>query len=285
MEKKLCIVTGANRGIGRAIAEDIARQEHQVVLVCRNEDSGKAVLNKLRTSYGNSTTELVIGDLSSIAKTKALAKILLERYPRINVLIHNAGIWPSKLIKNEDGLELAFTVNYLSLFYLTHLLLDRLKESAPVRIVLVSAALYSRGSVNMKLTPWGGDFHRLKTYMNTKLCGILFMRKLAPQLDGTGITINAVHPGVIRTGLGNFGGPLGLMLRIVKRMFKAPEYGAKGPIHLALSPDIQSNGCYYDKLQENKLGGEALDDNLADQLWHLSKQLCGIHSYFTKPGE
>ena len=276
MGEKVCIVTGANRGIGCAIATGIAQQGHQSVLVCRNEDSGNITLNRLRTTYGETAADLVLGDLSSIRNVNTLAQELLERFPRIDILIHNAGIWPSKLVKNDDGLELAFMVNYLAPFYLTQLLLNRLKASSPARIVLVSAGLYTNGSVNLERTPWGDDFHRMKTYMNTKLCGILFMRKLAPMLTGTGVIINAVHPGVIRTGLGDFGGVIGVTLRVFKLLLGSPKKGAKGPIHLALAPNVRSNGGYYDKLKEKALVEKALDDNLANELWDLSKKLCGI---------
>ncbi len=274
MDEKVCIVTGANRGIGRAIAEGIVRKGHQVILVCRNETTGNFALNKLRSTFPK--TDLVIGDLSSIKSVNTLTQELLNRFPRIDVLIHNAGIWPSQLTKNKDGLEMAFMVNHLAPFYMTHLLLDRLKSSNSARIVLVNAGLYVRGSVDLKRTPWGDDFHRMKTYMNTKLCGILFMRKLAPMLEGTGVTINAVHPGVIRTGLGDFGGVIGVILRGFKLFMGSPKKGAKGPIHLALSSSVRSNGGYYDKIKEKALVSIALDDTLANELWDLSQELCGI---------
>lgn len=276
MDEKVCIVTGANRGIGYAIAEGIVQKGRQVVLVCRDEASGNKALNKFHTSYPQTAVELIIGDLSSIESVNSLAQELLNRFPRIDVLIHNAGIWPSKLTKNKDGLEMAFMVNYLAPFYMTHLLLNRLKASNPARIVLVSAGLYVRGLVDLKRTPWGDDFHKIKTYMNTKLCGILFMRKLAGMLEGTGVAINAVHPGVIRTGLGDFGGVIGVILRGFKLFMDSPKKGAKGPIHLALSPNVQSNGSYYDKTKEKALVEKALDDSLANELWDLSEQLCGI---------
>lgn len=276
MSKKVCIVTGANRGIGRAIAEGIIQQGHQVVLVCRNQSSCEFVLYSLRSKFRETAAELIIGDLSSIKNVNTLSQALLNRFPRIDVLIHNAGIWPSKLTKTEDGLEMAFMVNHLAPFYMTHLLLDRLKASNPARIVLVSAGLYTHGSVDLKQTPYGDDFHRMKTYMNTKLCGILFMRKLAPMLEGTGVTINAVHPGVIRTGLLDFGGVIGVLLRGSKLFMGSPTKGAKSPIHLALSPSVQSNGSYYDKMKEKALVEKALDDSLANELWELSIELCGI---------
>ena len=123
MQKKICIVTGANRGIGRGIAENIAKQGHQAILVCRNVSKGKEVVESISSKYGKTSTQLIPGDLSSIKKVEILASTLLKKFHKINVLIHNAGVWPSKLQKTEDGLELAFMVNQLAPFYLTHLLL------------------------------------------------------------------------------------------------------------------------------------------------------------------
>jgi NAD(P)-dependent dehydrogenase (short-subunit alcohol dehydrogenase family) len=248
MKQKICVVTGANRGIGKGIAEAIAAQGHQVVLVCRDTVMGGEVLKSLQQTHGETSADLIEGDLSSLKKVKTLGDNLLSKYDQIDVLIHNAGVWPSKLIKTDEGLELAFMVNHLASFYLTHQLLRRLMESAPSRIVLVNAGLYPRGNFNPELTPWGGDFSRLKTYMNSKLCGMLYMRKFAPMLEETGVIINAVHPGVIRTGLGDFNGLVGVILRFSKVFQRSVRYGSKGPINLALNPEIRTNGCLSSKL-------------------------------------
>ncbi|MHA2304330.1 MAG: SDR family NAD(P)-dependent oxidoreductase [Candidatus Hodarchaeales archaeon] len=242
MERKICVVTGANRGIGLGIIQKIAKQGHHAVLVCRNTDMGKKVLNSLLYKYGKKSASMVEGNLSSIKTTGDLGKALLEEHDRFDALIHNAGVWPSRLTLNDDGIEIAFMVNHLAPFYLTHLLLSRLKESAPSRIVLVNAGLYPRGNFVLELTPWGKDFSRFKTYMNSKFCSILYMRKFAPMLEGSKVLINAVHPGVIRTGLVDFKGLSGIMI------FRKPiEFGARGPVNLALNPDIKTNGSYYDK--------------------------------------
>ena len=279
MEPKICIVTGANRGIGKGIAEAIAMQGHQVVLVCRNTVMGRKVLMALQQSFGETSAELIECNLSSMKDVKALGDELINKYDQIDVLVHNAGVWPSKLNKTENGLECAFMVNYLAPFYLNHQLLSRLKESAPSRIVLVSAGLYSRGNFNPELTPWGGDFSKLKTYMNTKLCGILYMRKVAPLLEKTGVIINAVHPGVIRTGLGDFRGFVGVLLKLSKLFQRSVKFGAKGPTNLALNSEITTNGSYYDKMQREQIEAVALDDELADKLWDLSLEICHIEEY------
>ncbi|GAG81510.1 unnamed protein product, partial [marine sediment metagenome] len=211
--------------------------------------------------------------------TEVLGNILLEKYDRIDALIHNAGVWPSILTLNDDGIEIAFMVNHLAPFYLTHLLLSRLKESAPSRIVLVNAGLYLRGNFDPELTPWGKDFSRLNTYMNSKLCSILYMRKFAPMLEGSNVLINAVHPGVIKTGLVDFKGLLGFFLKIFKIFQRSIEFGARGPVNLALNPDIKTNGCYYDKLEKTEFVKKVLDDNLATSLWDLSLELCRLEKY------
>jgi NAD(P)-dependent dehydrogenase (short-subunit alcohol dehydrogenase family) len=277
--QKICIVTGANRGIGKGIVETIAKQGHKAVLVCRNTVMGMKVLESLQKSYGETSAELVEGNLSSIKAVKALGDKLLDKFDQIDVLVHNAGVWPSQLNKTEEGFEYAFMVNYLAPFYLTHQLLPRLMESAPSRIVLVNAGLYTRGNFNPELTPWGGDFSKLKTYMNTKLCGIMYIRKYASIFKGTEVIMNAVHPGVIRTGLGDFHGFVGAILRITKLFQRSVKFGAKGPTNLALNPEITTNGCYYDKMIQQEIEGKALDDKLVNRLWDLSLEACDIKEY------
>lgn len=279
MKQKICVVTGANRGIGKGIAEAIAAQGHQVVLVCRDTVMGREVLKSLQQTHGETSADLVEGDLSSLKKLKTLGEKLLSKYEQIDVLIHNAGVWPSKLTKTCEGIELAFMVNHLAPFYLTHQLLRQLMENTPSRIVLVNAGLYPRGNFNPESTPWGGDFSRLKTYMNSKLCGMLYLRKFAPMLEGTGVIINAVHPGVIRTGLGDFHGMVGAVLKISKLFQRSIKFGSKGPVNLALNPEIRTNGAYYDKLERKEIEKKALDDELATELWDLSLQLCKIEKY------
>ncbi|MHA2237116.1 MAG: SDR family NAD(P)-dependent oxidoreductase [Candidatus Hodarchaeales archaeon] len=276
---KTCIVTGANRGIGRGISEILAEKGHHVVLVCRDIDKGHEALKDLHNKHGESSAKLIRGDLSSKKKVKALGDHILTECEKIDVLIHNAGIWPSKLIKTEDDLESAFMVNHLAPFFLNHLLLTRLKQSSPARIVLVNAGLYPRGNFIPELTPWGGDFSKMKTYMNTKLCGMLYMYKLAPMIETTGVSINAVHPGVVRTGLVEFGGAPGLVSKMIKPFLSSIERGARGPVNLALNSTIQTNGAYYDELEERQIHKNALDETLATRLWEISLKETGIAEY------
>lgn len=129
MDKKICIITGGNRGIGRGIAEAIAKKGHNSVIISRNKENGLKIANNLRKKYGDTIADSIQGNLSSIESTKHLANDLLKKFPKTDCLIHNAAIWPSKLILNEDGFEMAYMVNHLAPFYLTHLLLPRLREN------------------------------------------------------------------------------------------------------------------------------------------------------------
>jgi NAD(P)-dependent dehydrogenase (short-subunit alcohol dehydrogenase family) len=271
------IVTGANSGIGKAIAKGLAERGLPVVLVCRDPLKGHAALDEIRVQTGSTALSLVIGDLSSCAGVHKVAEHLLEEVPRIGALINNAGLWNIKRELNADGLETTFFVNHLAPFLLTHLLLERLKESAPSRVVNVNAGLYIFGRVDLERTPTGEDMHWLRTYANSKLCGVYFTCALARRLKATRVTVNAIHPGVIRTNLGNGGGIGGVCLRFAKKLWKSPEKGAQGPIYLAISDEVKDKtGCFYFLLKEKPIATVALDDVFSAKLWTLSESLTGL---------
>lgn len=273
MQTGAYIVTGANAGIGYEIALSLAKKGLHVVMVCRNAARGKAALARIRATT-NANVELQLGDLSTVASTRQLADTLLERYAKVACLIHNAGIWPTKKVINADGLELAFMVNHLAPFLLTQRLAKRLVASAPARIVYVSAGLYIKGKVDLEQTPYGEDFGRIRTYCNTKLCSVLTLDRLATQFADSGVTVNMVHPGVIRTNLGDSGGPVGWLLRQVKRSWSTPAEGAIAPVWLATAPEhAETNGVYFDEKTVMPLADNAKDKALAESLWHLSLKL------------
>jgi NAD(P)-dependent dehydrogenase (short-subunit alcohol dehydrogenase family) len=185
--------------------------------------------------------------------------------------VNNAGIWPTKLQMNADNLEMSFMVNHLAPFILSNRLLSTLKSNAPARIVNVNAGLYVNGKYDPDKTPYGKDFNRMKTYANTKLCNVLFTREFAQRIEGSGVTINALHPGVIRTSLGDFSGILGMLLRLVKRSWGSPEEGAKPPVWLATSPEVEGiNGQYYDLQKPIDVNEIASDVELGKRLWEQS---------------
>lgn len=278
MNGKVFVVTGANTGIGKAIAMELAKQKARVVMVSRDYNKGLNALEDIRGTSENQCVELVRGDLSTIDGCRKLALFLLEKYPDINVLINNAGVWNTKCKLNKDGLETTFMVNHMAPFILSSLLLDQLKKNAPSRIVNVNAGLYVKGKLDIEKTPYGKDFSKLGTYANTKLCNALFTYELARRIDGSGVTVNAVHPGVIKTDLGSdTKGVFGIILRAAKHFWDTPEQGAKAPVWLAADPALQNtNGKYFMMQKETEFIDAAKDNEQARRLWELSARLAGI---------
>ena len=194
---KCIVVTGANSGIGYYTALNLSKLNHNVVMVCRNEEKAKIAKSKILKEVPQAKIDVVIGDLSSIKKVTDLAYEIEKKYPTIDVIIHNAGIWPQKRELNEVGLEFSFMVNYLAVFILTKRLLIQLLNSTDPRIVLVSADLYGNGEFDIDVTPYGKKFSRIRTYADSKLCGLLFMKKFQEELtseEKNKLHINAIHP-------------------------------------------------------------------------------------------
>ena len=268
------IVTGANAGIGKATALGLAQRGLRVVMVCRDEGRGRLALDEIRALTGGSAVELLIGDLSSRAGVRAAAARILDTCPRIGALINNAGIWLMERTLNADGIEMTFFVNHLAPFLLTHLLLQRLKDSAPSRVVNVNAGLYIFGRFDPARTPTGKDFSRLRTYPTSKLCGVYFTRELARRLAGSGVTVNALHPGVIRTNLAATPDIKGRLLRLLKVFLKSPATGARGPIHLATAPELTNvSGLFFNQKRRFPTFPIAKHEGLGRQLWNLSAAL------------
>jgi NAD(P)-dependent dehydrogenase (short-subunit alcohol dehydrogenase family) len=277
MNTKSILITGGNAGIGKAIAVELAKQKHHVVIVSRNAAKGSAVLEEIKAAAKNNTADLIIGDLSGIQSTKELAKNIIKKFPDISICINNAGVWPTKLEINADGLEMAFMVNHMAPFILCHMLLPQLMKNRPARIVNVNAALYPFGKVHLEKTPYGKDFGMTSTYINSKLCNIFFTQKFSELIQNGGVTVNAVHPGVIRTNLGIYPGVLGTIIKIYKVFLKSPKSGAKPPVWLATSPEVASiDGKYFELCKLKPYTKNAVDPELRDKIWDLSLNLASL---------
>jgi NAD(P)-dependent dehydrogenase (short-subunit alcohol dehydrogenase family) len=268
------VVTGGSDGIGKAIAHNLAYKQLKVVIVARNQPKGETALQAIRNETQNKTLSLVIGDLGTISSCKDLAAKLLNHCPDLKVLINNAGIWKTTCEINPDGLEASFMVNHLAPFILSNQLLDLLKKNAPARIVNVNAGLHIKGTVDLEKTPYGKDFNRFGTYANTKLCNVLYTCELARRIAGSGVTVNALHPGVIKTNLGNSTGILGLVIRTAKLFFGSPATGAIAPVWLATAPELAAvSGKFFNQQKEWELTPSAQDQTLSAKLWELSDKL------------
>jgi NAD(P)-dependent dehydrogenase (short-subunit alcohol dehydrogenase family) len=249
---RTAVVTGGNRGIGRAVVESLVAKGYRVVALSRQPAA-------------ISGAEVVTGDLSSSRTVAAAASALAGACPAIDVLVHNAGVWSTRLRLNEDGIEQAFAVNHLAPFQLNLALEDRVR-----RVVQVSAGLYVKGQVDPARTPAGADFHRMRTYCDTKLANLLVLPLFARRWQDAGATIDAVHPGVIRTRLGDPGGPLGLVLKAVKLTWAKPAEGAVPVVRLA---EGDGSGRYFHLDEEQPL---PQDPALADALWAQALELTSV---------
>jgi len=276
MNGKVCVVTGATSGIGKAAAATLARMGGQVVLVGRDQGRAEATAAEIGANAAV-PPKVEIADLASMEQVRALAGRLAS-LERIDVLINNAGLVLGERRVTEDGFEHVFAVNHLAPFLLTNLLLPKLTGSAPVRVVTVTSDAHSAASLDLDDPCQEHGWNSWRSYANSKLANILFTRELARRLDGTGVTANCAHPGVVRTGFGREGKPLlRLGTTLARPFFLSPERGADTIVYLASSPDVAGQtGGYYVKRQRREPSAAARDDATARKLWEISEKMTGL---------
>ncbi len=281
MSGKTCLVTGATSGIGEVATLELAKQGAKVVLVGRSQAKAEATAERIRRETNNPAVEYLLADLSSQAEVRRLADEVKARYPRIDVLINNAGAMINPRRESVDGIEMTWALNHLGYFLLTELLLDTLKASAPSRIVSVASDAHRMVSgINFDDVEGKKSYTAFRIYGQSKLANILFTRELARRLEGSGVTANCLHPGFVAT---NFTTGEGLTFRIFQMMAKvfaiSPEDGAKTTVYLASSPEVEGiSGRYFAKCREAKPTRAALDDASARRLWELSERMVGATS-------
>ena len=275
MQGKVCIVTGANSGIGRITALELARQGAEVVMVCRDRARGEAAMAEIKQATGNDRLELMLCDLSSQADIHRFADEFKATHPRLDVLVNNAGVYMRKRATTVDGLETTFAVNHLGYFLLTNLLLDLLKRSAPSRIVNVASGAHASGHINFDNLQGEQQYSGVRAYCHSKLANILFTRELARRLKGTGVTVNSLHPGAVATGIFRaLPKPLEALIKLVTM---SPEKGAQTSVYLASSPAVETiTGKYFVRCAEASPSAEAQDDEVAQRLWAESARLTGL---------
>lgn len=280
MKGKVCLVTGANAGIGFEVAKGLARQGAKVVLLCRNPERAQAACEKISTEVPGALLETQTIDLSSMQSVREASAEILSKIPRIDVLVNNAAVVNLKRQESVDGYELMFATNHLGPFLLTNLLLDRIKESAPARIVFVGSDGHKLARIDFD------DLHSLKTYSVLKTYGKaksgnnLMMLELVDRLEGSGVTVNCLHPGAVDTKLGDNHGIFARIFgRIVKFFLMASASGAKTPLYLATSPDVEGvTGKYFYRCKEHPQAPYVLDKRDAKRLWEISEKLTGLSS-------
>jgi len=279
MKGKVCLVTGATSGIGKATATALAAQGATVVIGCRNREKGEAVKQEIARATGNNSLDLMVADLASIESTKKGAADFLARYPKLHVLVNQAGLYLDKRTVTPEGLETVFAVNHLSYFLLTNLLLPALKAGAPSRIVNGSGGIEAAGKIDFDDLQGEKKFGGFKALAQSKLGNFLFTYELARRLEGTGVTVTIMQPGGVKTELGRGqGGFMGFMLRLARPLFLTPEQGADTLVWLASSPEVEGvTGAYYVKRKPAKSSARSHDKELAARLWKVSAELTGLN--------
>ena len=284
MEGKVCLVTGATSGIGKATAMGLAKQGATVVIVARNQARGEGSLQEIRAISGNPRVDLLLADLSSQASVQQLVTTFGAQYSHLHVLINNAGVFMLKRHETVDGLEMTFAVNHLAPFMLSHLLLDQLKASASARIVNVCSNAHTSGRIDLDNLQLAKGYNVWRAYAQSKLAMLLCSYELARRLAGTGITVNCAHPGFIFTNMGmsNVGPRTQAVARfILSRLGSSPEKGARTSLFLATSRDIEGiNGKYFANCQPTQSSPRSLDETLQRRLWEESTRLVHLPTAF-----
>jgi NAD(P)-dependent dehydrogenase (short-subunit alcohol dehydrogenase family) len=276
---KRVVITGATNGIGLAAAVELARRGALLTLVARRQSRAADAVRRIQAARDGASADVLLADLGSQADVRRLATELLARYPRIQVLVNNAGAIYSRRQLSPDGIELTWAVNHLAPFLLTTLLLDRLKASAPARIVTTSSGAHQRATIPFDdLTAnrgaGGAGFPR---YGETKLANILFTTELARRLDGTGVTANAYHPGFVASGFNrNNGFMMRIGMALTRPFARSAEKGAETLVWLVDSEEAgQFNGGYFLDLRPATPSAAAQDTQAARRLWRLSEEEVG----------
>lgn len=279
MQGKVCLLTGATSGIGKATALGLAQMGATVVMVSRDRARGEAVQAEIKTKSGNAAVDLLLADLSAQQSIRQLAENFQQRYTQLHVLINNAGLFMLRRRTTVDGLEMTFAVDYLAPFLLTNLLLDVLKASAPARIVNVSSNSHEAGYIKLDDLQAEHHYRSMRAYGQSKLAVVLFTYELARRLQGTGVTANCLHPGFVATNIAQSG--MGPASRIVTRLIFSfgisPQEGAKTSLYLASSPEVEGvTGKYFVKGIPQRSVPISYDESLQRQLWEESAKLVNL---------
>ncbi len=276
MAGKVVLITGGTGGIGKAIAIGLAAIGARVGITGRDLARAEQAAADIRSASENPAVDAFAADMTSQAEVRRLAAAVLDAYPRLHVLVNNVGGFWAHRHPTADGLERTFALNHLAPFLLTNLLLDRLKASAPARVVTVSSGAQSMGRIDFNDLQGALNYSGQRAYNQSKLANIMFTNELARRLDGAGVTATSVHPGVVRT---NFGAEdqawfFTIISRVVRPLLKTPAQGAQTPIYLASSPDMDGiSGQFFVNRKPKTANKVAYDTDMTARLWRVSADL------------
>ena len=279
MNGRICIVTGATHGIGRATARALAASGATVLVHGRDLARARAVAEDISRDTGNPEVRFVQADFAQLAQVRRLAQDLQSLLPRLDVLINNAAVMAAARARSAEGYDLTFAVNHLAPFLLTNLLLDKLRASAPARVIVVASEAHRRATLDFGDLMNAGASGWWTAYERSKLANVLFARELARRLAGTGVTVNALHPGVVRSQLFRSSPALlRVLLWSVGRLFMlSPQQGARGSVYLATASELDGeSGGYYRGCRRVAPSAAAQSEACAARLWQESARLTGL---------
>jgi NAD(P)-dependent dehydrogenase (short-subunit alcohol dehydrogenase family) len=273
MNGKIVLITGATSGIGYETALALAKKNATVVITARNMEKGNSVKEDLILKSTNLDIHFLECDLASFESIKRFAAEFRNNFDKLHILINNAGIWDFTRRESRDGIENTFATNHLAPFLITYLLIDILIKSSPARIINLTSGLHF-GSINFHDIEFSRGFSGFKAYKQSKLANILFTRSLSKRLNGNGITVNCVHPGMVNTNLAR---DAGWFLRGAFKLFgKSPQKGAQTSIYLATSPEVKNiTGEYFSNCKVKRSSKQSYDMVMADKLWKISEKYIG----------
>ncbi len=286
MRDKVCLITGATSGIGLATALGLAQQGATVILVARNQERGTAALARIRDETGGTSACFLAADLSVQAEVRQLAQDVQARYPRLDILINNAGGVFHRRQESADGIEMTWALNVLGPFLLTKLLLHRLRASAPARVLNVSSAVHRAASMHFEDLEGKQRYNRLRAYSQSKLALVFLTYEFARRLDGTGVTVNALNPGFVGTGIisGNAGWPWRLFQAVANLVAISPQAGAQTSLYLSSSPDVaETTGQYFKGSKAAASSAASYDSAAGRRLWRACLEMTGEATSLTLP--
>lgn len=282
MAGKICLVTGATAGIGKITATALAKMGAEMVIHGRDRKKTEAAVCEIHTASGNDRISYLLADYADLDQVREMAAAFKDQYSRLDLLVNNAGAFFNRRLPTAYGVEMTFLVNHLAPFLLTNTLLELIISSSPARILTVSSEAHRQDRMNFQDLGFEKGYFGIKAYARSKLANILFTYELARRLEGTGVTVNALHPGHIATDIWktNFG-ILGPALKwFMSQVSLTPEEGAENSIYLASSAEVAGiSGKYFIKSEPAPSSPLSSDPALARQLWEISEKLTGLKAH------
>jgi retinol dehydrogenase 14 len=278
MKGKTVLITGTTSGIGKATAKALAAKDASLILVAQNEEKVKQLIQEIKSETGNDKLKYYIADLASNQSIAQLGDKINAEVEHLDVLLNNAGLIVNDRKLSADGYEYTFALDHLGYYHLTGRLLKLLHKSSPSRIISVSSGAQQAGHINFDDLMGEKNYSAFRAYCQAKLANVLFTYELARKLEGTGITANCLHPGVVNTNFGSdMKGFSQLMMKLFKPFMIRADKGAETSIYLASSPEVEGvTGKYFVKKKVSKTSGESYDEAVARRLWKVSEELTGF---------